>query len=226
MRDLKLRRLLSSMITGLFFPMVILCQSPYKVYYYTTEDGLPQNTITSIIKDSRGFLWFGTPNGLCRFDGYQIKVYKSVSVDKGVNQNTINSLCEDDAGNLWIGSSKGLLYFNFQQETFISVDIAGQEMTTKKINALRTQQNELWLATDNGLYQSTYAIVNEWPVIETQGLKIYRPAEVYNVIADTRDYGLLFGSANGLYRYDSVSRSIIKVDFFSQAGPDLIYPKS
>jgi len=211
-------RLLVGIVIGLLFQMILWGQSPYKVYYYTTEDGLPQNTVTSIVKDSRGFLWFGTPNGLCRFDGYQVKVYKSAPADKGVSLNTINSLCEDDAGNLWIGSSKGLLYFNFQQEKFISVDIAGLEMTAKKINGVRSQQNRLWLATETGLYHGCYSMADEWPVMQTHEFSTFGSAEAFNTIALTRDFGLLFGSVNGLYRYDTISREIKRFDISS---PDL-----
>ncbi len=219
--NLKVSKLLSVIMAGLLFPVALLCQSPYKVYYYTTEDGLPQNTITSIIKDSRGFLWFGTPNGLCRFDGYQVKVHKSVSTGKGLSHNTINSLFEDDAGNIWIGSSKGLLYFNFQLEKFAPVEIAGQEMTAKKINSVFAHQNKLWLATENGLYQSSYSLVNGWPMIEMQGLVIHRPAETFNTIEETRDYGLLFGSINGLYRYDSLCCAIEKADIIHRGSQGL-----
>jgi hypothetical protein len=74
-KDMRIRiRVLLSICMVMLLSVSILGQSPYKVYYYTTEDGLPQNTVSCVIKDSRGFLWFGTPNGLCRFDGYQVSI--------------------------------------------------------------------------------------------------------------------------------------------------------
>jgi signal transduction histidine kinase/ligand-binding sensor domain-containing protein/DNA-binding response OmpR family regulator len=187
-------------------------QTPYKLYYYTTENGLPQNTITSVIKDSRGFLWFGTPNGLCRFDGYQVKVYKSVAKGNGINLNTINSLCEDDEGNLWIGSSKGVLYFDFQQEKLTYVNFPQNEMAAKKVNAVRAQRGQLWLATETGLYQGNYSMSNEQPEIQAEPFKIFQPTDPFNTIVQTRDYGLLFGSANGLFRYDTVGLEIRRFD--------------
>lgn len=205
-------RLVIWMSMLLLFQLMLKGQSPYKVYYYTTEDGLPQNTVTCIIKDSRGFLWFGTPNGLCRFDGYQIRVYKTETTGSGISMNTIHSLCEDDKGNLWIGSAKGLVYFSFQQEKLSAVKFPWHNANTKKINAVRAWKGELWLATQNGLYKGSYSINDEQPEIQTDNIEIFKPAEKFNTLALTRDYGLLFGSVNGLYWYDTVSHKIRQFD--------------
>ena len=47
--------------------------------HITINEGLPQNTVNSIIKDSYGFMWFATENGLCKFDGYDIRIYKEIN---------------------------------------------------------------------------------------------------------------------------------------------------
>jgi signal transduction histidine kinase/ligand-binding sensor domain-containing protein/DNA-binding response OmpR family regulator len=197
----------------LFFPLSLIAQSPYKVYYYTTEDGLPQNTVSCVIKDNRGFLWFGTPNGLCRFDGYQVKVYKSVAKGSGVSLNAINSLCEDNEGNIWIGSNKGLLFFDFQHELLSNVNLPQHEMASKKINAVLAHQGLLWLATESGLFQYRYTYDPEHPEIQTGSFRVYNPSESFNALAETRDYGLFAGSNRGLYRYDTVSFEIIPARF-------------
>jgi len=196
-------------------------QSPYKVYYYTTEDGLPQNTVSCVIKDSRGFLWFGTPNGLCRFDGYQVRVYKSVARGSGVNLNAINALCEDDDGNLWIGSDRGLLFFDFEHEKLANVSFPQHEMAAKKINAVLAQRGVVWLATESGLYQYLYAHGPEQPDIQAESFRSFNPGERFNALSDTRDYGLFAGSNRGLYRYDSVSREITAVRFMDGLHAEL-----
>ena len=68
----------------------------------TTKEGLSQNSITAIIQNQTGYLWFGTPNGLNRYDGYTFKVIR----DKDNNTtHNITALAEDGAGNIWIGTS-------------------------------------------------------------------------------------------------------------------------
>jgi ligand-binding sensor domain-containing protein len=62
------------------FASLVICQedksnNSYRIEHLTTEDGLSQNTIDCIFKDSRGFMWFGTWNGLDRYDGYQFIIY-------------------------------------------------------------------------------------------------------------------------------------------------------
>lgn len=83
------------------------------VYFqrFTMEEGLSQNSVKSIITDHRGFVWFGTHNGLNRFDGYEFMHFKRKDNQPGISNNTVKSLCEDDFGNLWIGTEKGLNVF-------------------------------------------------------------------------------------------------------------------
>ena len=56
--------------------LYLLGQQHIKFEHLTIEDGLPQNTVFRVLQDSRGFLWVGTENGLCRYDGYSFKPYQ------------------------------------------------------------------------------------------------------------------------------------------------------
>ena len=75
---------------------------------YATGDGLPRNTTNCIVSDSRGFLWFCTPEGLARFDGYQFKTY---GVDQGLPDSVVNTFLETRTGRLLVGTTKGLAVF-------------------------------------------------------------------------------------------------------------------
>ncbi|MDO9373283.1 MAG: two-component regulator propeller domain-containing protein [Ferruginibacter sp.] len=71
--------------------------------HYSTEDGLSHNNVTSIIKSSDGFMWFGTWDGINRFDGHNFVTYKSHPGDSsGLNTNRIDRIVEDQAGFLWL----------------------------------------------------------------------------------------------------------------------------
>ncbi len=76
---------------------------------YTVADGLPNNVINKIVRDSRGFLWFCTGEGLSRFDGYSFTNY---GVDQGLPHTTVNDFLEKRNGELWIATNGGLVLFN------------------------------------------------------------------------------------------------------------------
>lgn len=120
------------------------------------QQGLPQESITSIFQDKQGYMWFGTQAGLCRFDGYRIKVFKTNSRDvKSLPDNYVLSTHEDQNGNLWVGTKSGLAQFDRETQKFnvYSPDPknlgATRNHTVEQIIA--DEQNTLWLATDVGL---------------------------------------------------------------------------
>ncbi len=76
----------------------------------TVENGLSDNSVRAILQDRWGFMWFGTWNGLNRYDGYSFKVYKkNPDNPNSVSDNLISVLCEDADGTLWIGTGSGEL---------------------------------------------------------------------------------------------------------------------
>ncbi|MRT91967.1 ATP-binding protein [Ancylomarina sp. 16SWW S1-10-2] len=87
----------------------------------TISDGLAHNGVTCILEDSRGYLWFGTYEGLNRYDGYEIKVFKN-TLDKDIlASNRVRSIAEDSKGNLWIGTDEGITLYNYSQEKFKNI---------------------------------------------------------------------------------------------------------
>ncbi len=76
---------------------------------YTTADGLPRDQINRIVRDSHGFLWFCTPEGLSRFDGYTFTNY---TMEQGLPHRNVNDLLETRDGIYWIATSNGLSRFN------------------------------------------------------------------------------------------------------------------
>lgn len=86
----------------------------------TTEDGLSQSQVNTITQDFQGFMWFGTVDGLNRYDGYNFKVYKpEVENHEGFQSNFILSLYEDKNKTLWVGTRGGLNYYDRDNDKFI-----------------------------------------------------------------------------------------------------------
>lgn len=123
------------------------------------SDGLSQATVNCVVQDPRGFVWFGTQDGLNRYDGHSCRIFKTITGDStSLGNSFIHSLYVDHSGNLWIGTDQGLELFNRDSETFahfVPADAMGAE-TARAIVVDITEgaDNSLWLATrGRGLYR-------------------------------------------------------------------------
>jgi signal transduction histidine kinase/ligand-binding sensor domain-containing protein/DNA-binding response OmpR family regulator len=91
------------------------------------EDGLSNSTIECIYQDGRGFVWFGTRDGLNRYDGYKIKVFKTNdSIATSISDNFITCLFQDKSQQLWIGTANGLNSFDPVTNSFTRYKYTGK----------------------------------------------------------------------------------------------------
>ncbi|GAA4801576.1 two-component regulator propeller domain-containing protein [Olivibacter ginsenosidimutans] len=95
---------------------------PYYFKHYQVENGLSNNAVICSLQDSKGFMWFGTRDGLNRFDGYTFKVFRHNILDTadmaGLGHNFIQSLCEDATGRIWAGTDFGIYIYDPLTEGF------------------------------------------------------------------------------------------------------------
>jgi len=84
----------------------------------TITEGLAHNGVTSILEDSKGFLWFGTYEGINRYDGYELQTFKNKIDNSLLTSNRVRSLNEDKHGNIWIGTDEGLTIYKYSLEQF------------------------------------------------------------------------------------------------------------
>ena len=96
-----------------------MATAQYQSETWTTENGLPQNSVTSIVQTKDGYIWFGTFGGLVRFDGIKFKIFNTI-IAPSIKSNRITGLYEDKNGTLWIGTQFGNL-IKYKDETFTSV---------------------------------------------------------------------------------------------------------
>ncbi|GAB3426024.1 two-component regulator propeller domain-containing protein [Niabella aquatica] len=94
--------------------------------YLTAKDGLPQSTIRGIVKDKYGFMWFGTWNGLCRYDGYSFKIYRTIPGDtSSIASNRIHYLHKDSEGTIWVSVFNQIVCrYNYNTDDFTRYKLA------------------------------------------------------------------------------------------------------
>tara|TARA_B110000503_G_scaffold39857_2_gene65487 strand:- start:11923 stop:16044 length:4122 start_codon:yes stop_codon:yes gene_type:complete len=113
------------------------------------QEGFLQNTVKAITSDKNGYLWFSTPNGLIRYDGYSFENYYHNSENPAsIPDNYIDNLLSDSFGRLWIGSRKGLCLYYPDEESFIPLKNSINNETFIKED---TQKN-VWIGKDSKLY--------------------------------------------------------------------------
>ena len=119
----------------------------------TISNGLSQNMVSSILQDHNGYMWFGTKDGLNRFDGYSCKIYKSDLFDNSsISDNHITCLYEDKDNNLWVGSRLGGLNLYVPgADFFIKVIDSRFEGKSIIINSISGNfQDGIWISTLDG----------------------------------------------------------------------------
>lgn len=128
-------------------------QREIKFTHLSNLDGLSQSTVHCILKDKYGFMWFGTEDGLNKYDGYKFTVYRNNPKDTtSLRSNNIQVIYEDKTGNLWIGTGGGgLSLYNRKKDSFIQFkDNPGNPgmLTNSAVTAIyEDKQNNFWVGT-------------------------------------------------------------------------------
>jgi ligand-binding sensor domain-containing protein/signal transduction histidine kinase/DNA-binding response OmpR family regulator len=128
-----------------------------KPIFQSIQQGLSHQIVHAIIKDSYGYLWFGTQDGLNKFDGSNFVVYENSPNDSNsLIHNSIHALIEDKYKNLWIGTSQGLNLYNREKDNFINVDFIKNNvnhLNTTYVSALcADDEGKIWIGTfGNGI---------------------------------------------------------------------------
>ncbi len=129
---------------------------PSRFVNLTKQHGLSDNTVEAIIEDHRGFMWFGTPDGLNRYDAHAFAVYRHDPDDPGsLSDSYVLSLLEDRDHNLWIGTLNGLNRYQRETDTFTSYGHDPENPASLSNNVIfgmhEDRDGNLWVATVWGL---------------------------------------------------------------------------
>jgi len=215
------KRFFTICLVAAIFPNVYFSQ-PINFNSLSVKDGLSNNKVISILQDKTGFLWFGTEDGLNRFDGYEFIVFRNNPADSNsISSNNIWSLFEDDEGNIWIGTKSGELNrYDAKKEVFEHWKIESKNYKENSINEIfRDKNGIIWIGTyQSGLYRFN---------IKNNELKNwnYKPGDPHSLsnnfvtfIAED-PYGYLWISTyNGLNKFNPNSDDDSFQQFYSEPG--------
>lgn len=143
------------LITFPFFAQEIGQSKDYfleaRIRHVSQPMGLSSSKITDILKDTKGYIWFGSDNGLNRYDGRTITVFKNDENRAGtIGNDRINCIFQDQHDQLWIGTNKGLYIFDYRLETFIRQKVEGKS-DYPIFSICEDKEGVLWFSTQRNL---------------------------------------------------------------------------
>ncbi|MEM7611545.1 MAG: two-component regulator propeller domain-containing protein [Pseudomonadota bacterium] len=185
--------------------------SPMLFDHLRVDDGLSQSHVLSILQDRSGMMWFGTENGLNRYDGYEFKHFKRKrGVDGALTNDFINDMVEDAGGNLWLATDGGgLVRFDTRSERFTSYRHDANDAGSISGNAVRRlaidADGKLWVATRGAGLNRFDPDTERFQRIAFEGV-LDESASVYALLVDgQRDVWV--GGDHGLTRIDRLQGS-------------------
>lgn len=178
----------------------------------SVEEGLSQLSVTSILQDQHGFMWFGTQYGLNRFDGYNFQIFKhdGERSDVTLSSNFIRSITEDPVdGSLWIGTgSGGISRFDPATELFSRYLHHPDDPSSLSHNVVRAifidKKDDIWIGSDAGIDRFDRKSKRFHPIELTAGAT----AQVHD-IAEDRQGTLWVATSQGLFYRTSKSEKFI-----------------
>ena len=178
----------------------------YTFRNYQVENGLSNNTILCSLQDKKGFMWFGTKDGLNRFDGYNFKIINDIGINLR-KPHVIHCLLNDKNGVLWVGGNNGIFRYNYENEKLETLNDTLKNVRDIKIDL----QDNLWFISKFTLYRyslkdkklSKFPKINHLPITSLD--------------LDSKNQ-LWISSSNGiLLNYNSKSNIFSGYDIFSHS---------
>lgn len=132
--------------------------SNYNFCHITEEAGLPNNSVTAVMKDSFGYIWVATQDGLARYDGYRFLSYGVKEPLYRLKGNYVYTLCEDRQKRLWVGSDAGLDLIDLQTGLSLPASDLGAVSELSSLfnsfvrSVVQTTDGNIWVVTDKMLW--------------------------------------------------------------------------
>lgn len=205
------------MLKKLFFALFSLWayiafaqQDHIKFHRITLEQGLSQSSVFCVAQDSSGFMWFGTFDGVNKFDGFNMSVFRNNQLDStSIPDNLIQDIFVDSNGDLWIATqNKGICRYDKFKQSFVVYNTESVVDNGLSGNEIRDvdedEQKALWVASDKGI---DFANIDNDRLLfsHVEGSEALH----INVIHNDLNNKLWIGTENGVLLYDKVKKKLM-----------------
>jgi len=170
------------------------------------EEGLLNLSVSNILQDRYGFLWFGTQGGLAKYDGKEIEIFRTDSFsENGLAHNLIQTMYYDSENHeLWIGTYQGVSRYFIHEDRFVNYTVENTNLSNSVVVAIEKKENTLWFGTLNGL--------NKLNLINDEITAYMVPGEVVRDLHYDSKGRLLVGTYQGLYDFNEENDSFDKIE--------------
>lgn len=211
--------------TLFIFPEIIIKAQENNVVFehLSASQGLSHNSVSAIIQDKDGYMWFGTENGLNRYDGYDFKIFTAEPKNQNsLSNNSITCLYEDKKGGLWIGTTNGLNRYNKNKEdfyTFLKNEQSSSRLGCNWINTIfEDRSGTFWIGTrGQGLVRMDRERGKFFSFIHQKSNPHSIPNNSVNAIIQDYSHILWIGTSKGIAKYNPYTGKFI--DFNRNALP-------
>src|SRR4051812_42212190 len=208
------KHIVTILLSTFFLTAVSGQQAGFRVTRYDETSGLQSNVINAMLQDKNGYMWFGTADGLCRYDGYTFKTFRRIKGDSNsLPENNVLKLAEDRDGKIWIGMLDNISCYDPAKGIFINYPIADVDSTSSSNTVLMLfidKENNVWAGLQQkGLIRlnkssgrfSHYSIVSATNPFYSKELR-----SLYNNVYDMYEQGhgiYWLATHDGLYKFNA-----------------------
>ncbi|MEP7142079.1 MAG: two-component regulator propeller domain-containing protein [Ferruginibacter sp.] len=198
-------------------PQFAFSQKQLVFDHLRTENGLSQSNVGCFLQDSRGFMWFGTGNGLNKYDGYNFTIYRYNDTDiNSLSNNRITGIVEDEQGFVWVGTEQGGLnrydrkknnFISFRNDPKNAASISSDHITSM----VEGKQGIIWIGTKNGglnMFNKKNDQFINYTSNENDS-KSLSDAFVVDIVEDSQD-NLWIGTGKGLNLFDQKNKTFTR----------------
>ncbi len=205
------------LLLSLLLSISIFAQQESQFEFLTSAEGLSQNSIYAIHQDKFGFMWFGTGDGLNRYDGYDIITFHNEPFNShSLPGNFVVEIAESDNGNLFINTQSGLCRYIIEKNSFERINLFNDSLSSEsrfyRISA--SLDNTLWIGTENGMF-------NYNP--ENQNIKKTLPSKFvppFHFIYEDSDTTLWTRDDSSVCRYDPKTNVLTRLKLHIKRSGD------
>lgn len=214
-------------LTGLLsFSQHSFSQENYNFHFkkIRVDNGLSESTVYAILQDSKGFMWFGTKDGLNRYDGNSFRIFRNNAKDaKSIGNNFIRSIAQLNDSIIYVGTDTGVYIMNTNNETFSFFNVATKDgsQITSAVNSLFIDSNgSIWIGT---MFQEIFIYNPQTSKLNKVDIVKHRLNQNATWVIHEDKSGIIWiGTRSGLLRYNKDIEKLEMVEnmFSSSDNPD------